>query len=93
LNSTILAALGAIVLVAGTACPSQRTLVARPGPTLILEVTVSDAQAFQRLVDAGYDIDDVRGNVATVYVTEAEAAQLRGDGYSVQEVGRQPDKA
>lgn len=93
MKSTTLAALGAIVLVAGTAYPSQRTLVARPGPTLILEVTVSDAQAFQRLVDAGYDIDDVRGNVATVYVTEAEAAQLRGDGYSVQEVGRQPDKA
>jgi len=93
LKFTILAVLGAAVLVAAASYASQRTLVARPGPVLILEVTVSNAQAIQQLVDAGYDVDDVRGNVATVYVTEAEAAQLRNDGYSVRQIGRQPDGA
>jgi carboxypeptidase D len=65
----------------------------RLGPISVLEVTIPAPAAVQQLIDAGYDVDNVRGNVVTIYATQGEVQQLRDAGYAVVEIERQPNPA
>ena len=65
----------------------------RLGPISVVEVTIPAPAAVQQLIDAGYDVDNVRGNVVTIYATQAEVQQLRDAGYGVVEIERQPNPA
>jgi carboxypeptidase D len=65
----------------------------RLGPISVVEVTIPAPAAVQQLIDAGYDVDNVRGNVVTIYATQEEVQQLRDAGYAVVEVERQPNPA
>jgi carboxypeptidase D len=65
----------------------------RLGPISVVEVTVPTPAAVQQLIGAGYNIDNVRGNVVTIYATQEEVQQLRDAGYAVVEIERQPNPA
>ena len=56
-----------------------------------LDVTVPDRDALQALVNAGFDIGSVHGDIATVYATERERDALKAAMFSFVEVGRQPN--
>ena len=65
----------------------------RTGPISVVEVTVSTRNAVQQLIDEGYDVDNVRGNVVTIYATQEEVQRLRDAGFAVVEIERQPNPA
>ena len=65
----------------------------RLGPISVVEVMIPTPAAVQQLIDAGYDVDNVRGNVVTIYAAQEEVQQLRDAGYAVVEIERQPNPA
>jgi carboxypeptidase D len=62
----------------------------RMGPVAVVEVLLPNRDALDELVRQGYNISNVRGNLATVYATAGELRRLRQAGYKYREIERQP---
>ena len=62
----------------------------RLGTVIVVEVTIPNRNALGELARSEYDISNVRGNVVTIYATEAELKRLRQTGYPLREIGRDP---
>ena len=62
----------------------------RTGPVTIVDVTVGGRGGVDALTEAGYDVAHVRGNVATVYASDAELRALKAAGFALAVVGLRP---
>jgi len=58
------------------------------GHEVVVQVTLPDRAAVDALTQAGFIVDDVRDNVAVVYLTEKDLPRLEALGYSYVEVPR-----
>jgi carboxypeptidase D len=57
---------------------------------VVVEVTFPDRDALDRLAREGYDISNVRANVATIYASLEELDRLKQTGYPLREIEPQP---
>ena len=62
----------------------------RLGLVAVVEVLLPDRDALDDLIRQGYNISNVRGNLATVYATAKELGQLKQAGYNYRGIERQP---
>ena len=58
----------------------------RLGPITIVEVTIPNRDALDKLAGAGYDISNVQGNVVTIYASLEELERLKETGYPLREI-------
>jgi carboxypeptidase D len=66
----------------------------RLGPVTVVEVVLPNRAALDELTEAGYNISNVRGDIATIYATLEELEQLNQAGYECLEIEQEvPDKA
>jgi len=65
----------------------------RPGPVTVVDVTLEAPADVDALTAAGYDVAQLRANVATVYATDAELRALEDGGYTLAVVERDAAKA
>jgi carboxypeptidase D len=61
----------------------------RLGTIVVVEVTIPNRDALDRLAREGYDISNVQGNVATIYASLEELERLKQTGYPLREIERQ----
>jgi len=59
----------------------------RLGPVTVVEVVLPNRSALDELAEAGYNISNVRGDIATIHATAAELEQLAEAGYEYLEIG------
>ena len=59
----------------------------------VVEVMLPSRATLDALVDAGFDIANVRDNTATVYATPEELDELRTQGLTLRVTGYQPERA
>jgi carboxypeptidase D len=59
----------------------------RLGPVTVVEVVLPNRAALDELTEAGYNISNVRGDLATIHATAAELEQLTEAGYEYLEIG------
>lgn len=64
--------------------------VAQAGQDTVVEVRLPDRAALDRLSEAGFSIDDVRGLVAVVYATQEDLKRLSELGYDYYLAPEQP---
>ncbi|HUU15626.1 MAG TPA: M14 family zinc carboxypeptidase [Sedimentisphaerales bacterium] len=62
----------------------------RLGTIVVVEVTIPNRDALDKLAGAGYDISNVQGNVVTIYASLEELERLKQTGYPLREIDRQP---
>ncbi len=79
-----------------SAAPSLETFHAagpRSGPVVALDVQVPTREALERLYSGGFDIDDVRHGVASVYATKEEVTRLEALGLAFSESEEEAEAA
>ncbi len=88
----LIALLAATGLAGAGPHPPSKLSAAGPrlGPVAVVEVALPDHAALEELVQGGYDIGKVRGDVATVYATPEELARLEQAGYDCRVTDWQP---
>lgn len=65
-------------------------LVARQGPTAMVQIENADHKTIEALTDDGYDIASVRGATVTVFATEDELRELAALGYVFRRIATYP---
>ncbi|MBX7258315.1 MAG: carboxypeptidase regulatory-like domain-containing protein [Candidatus Hydrogenedentes bacterium] len=76
---------------ADTALPKRVVVETRTGPYFEVDVALTTpGKDVDELSAAGYNVTNVNGNVATLYVTADELLWLYSDGYSMLRVEQQP---
>ncbi|MHC4259637.1 MAG: M14 family zinc carboxypeptidase [Planctomycetota bacterium] len=61
----------------------------RAGVISVVEVTIAERRELEELVEAGYNISNVRGNVVTIYATLKELGSLKAMGLEPVVIERQ----
>ncbi|MHC4462656.1 MAG: M14 family zinc carboxypeptidase [Planctomycetota bacterium] len=70
-----------------------RQLPKAAGPRLgvisVVEVKIAERKELEELIEAGYNISNVRGNIVTIYATQEELEVLRDAGYTPVKIEQQ----